>query len=168
VKKKQKKAPPKFGRARDNGWYEVVDTAIDARLIRNVQEAEGFRCFIRGPIGDVQIVEVPTDMPEVVRDALGKRLSAMGITCLLVNENIKFYRLRRASHEEEKKLDAAQKQDATAPARATTDDEAPEGAGVRSVAGSDGSERDQPAGDATAPGDDQDPDAGSVEDRSGP
>lgn len=169
-RKKQKKASPRFGRAREDGWYEAVDTAIDAKLIRNVKETEGARCFLRGPIGDVQIVEVPVDMPERVRDALGHKLSALGITVLLVNENIKFFKLCRASPEEEEKLNAAAKEDGAPPPSAAADAHASEDPGARSLADGDGSERDQPAGSADASGDASSPggDAEGVADRVAP
>lgn len=141
----------KHGRKRDDGWYEVVDTAIDAKRIRNVEEAEGFRCFFRGPIGAVQIVEVPTDMPEPVRDALGRKLSALGVSVLIVNENIKFYRIRRASPDEEKKLNAAPKEERPSPPPgAPRVHEAPEDPRAGSLAHGDGDRAREPGREARA------------------
>jgi len=156
----------KHSSRRDDGWYEVMDTAVDAKLIpRSVKETDGHRCFVRGPVGQIEIIEVPESMPEVARQALGQRLSSMGATVLLVNEHIKFYRLRRASAEEKRSLDAFEKQDGEAPASPSPGDEAADGAVSGSVTHGDGRGGDQPDGGAGALGDDQERAQGGIKDR---
>lgn len=164
MKKKQK-----HGYTRRDGWYEVVDTSVDAKLIRNVEEAEGFRCFVRGPISDIHIVEVPTDMPEPARNALGRKLSSLGVSVLLVNENIKFYKLRRATPDEEKRLDAIEKEKDPPPSPSTpTIDEASDSDGVGPVVAGDGSECDRFSGGADLQDHDSDGSTGSGEDHRNP
>jgi hypothetical protein len=137
------------GRRAHDGWYEIVDTAEDARRITSVKEAEGYRCFFRGPVGDVVIIEVPEDMPNDARDALGRSLSAQGVSVLLVTERIKFYRLRRARPDEEKKLNAhTQVENGEASASAPAEHEAPEDPLAGPLTDSDGAWSDRRNGSA--------------------
>lgn len=149
----------KKGSPRDvhNGWYEVTETFTSPERIRNVQEAEGARVFLLGRIEGVVIVEVPADMPgPAARDALGRALTErLKGSVLIVNESIKFMKLRRATAEQERilyghtKEEAAAARAASAAAHPIADD------GDRSLVAADGALGDRLDGEHAARGDDR-------------
>jgi len=152
--------PPKpkkpYERGFHDGWYEVTEMFPEGgERVRNVAEAEGSRVFVLGQIEGVVLVEVPDDMDTAKRNALGYALSErVKGNVMIVNERIRFMKLKRAAPAEEKRLHENAKEQATNPAPARANPAAHPSAGP--VAPRDGGSDPRPDGNAAALGDDRD------------
>jgi hypothetical protein len=85
-------------------WYGIEDyfdpTQIEAVPVKGAG-------FMMGVLEDMVVIEVPKAMASdnnLVR--LGQQLSSMGIKALIIQEGVRFLRLRSVSDEERNKLDA--------------------------------------------------------------
>ncbi len=94
----------KGGGLHKNGkhWY-ALESYFGPKLIESTPIEDGG--FMMGALEDWIVVEVKADWPPEKVQALATRLTAMGMSILVVQAGVRFLRLRGVTGDEEKNLD---------------------------------------------------------------